>query len=247
MRLPSISNDQASIAWNAMANHDAFDAHKMMIDSIGDDDDDIIFGDLDLEPLCSCLADIKAKYADKNKKTVAGALDAEVIEPLHKILLEAKVTPFQLSQLGFWRWLSNIACNGHFWRFIKWRFEGDQLVNWGITSQGQIIEVYFYRAWLRAHKMFDASSLNPYRYATIGSSDVWRSHILRQDFGRDRDFVKAFLDTIYDDNGITVVGTQELRTNLIPALRAWTSNSTYSHLSYKENLKLIANLRSDVI
>lgn len=247
MRLPSITNDQASIAWNAMSDHGMYDAHQLVMDYIGPDDDELIFGELDLDPLRDALADIKSKFANKNKKSVAGSLDAEVIEPLHKLLLDAGSTPFQLSQLGFWRWLSNIASGGYFWEFIKWRFEGNQLVNWGITSQGQIIEVYFYRAWLRAHKMYDPDAADPYHYAKLGSSDVWRSHILRQEFGRDPNFVKAFLDTVYDVSGATVVGTNELRTKLIPALRAWTSNSTYAHLSYSENLELIKKLRADAV
>lgn len=246
MRLPSITNDQASDAWNAMSDHGTFDAHQTVMDYIGNEEDDI-FGDLDLDPLRDALADIKSKYAEKNKKAVGGALDAEVIQPLHEILTESGATVFQLSQLGFWRWLSNIACGGYFWEFIKWRFGGNKLVNWGITSQGQIIEVYFYRAWLRAHKMYDADAADPYKYAKLGGAEVWRSQILRQEYGRDREFVKAFLDTLYDANGATLVGTTELREKIIPAIRAWTSNSTYSHLSYKENLELIASLRNDVV
>ena len=93
--------------------------------------------------------------------------------------------------------------------------------------------------------MYDCDLKDPYRYAKLGSSDVWRSHILRQDFGSDREFVKAFLDTIYDRNGNTLIGTEELRTQLIPSIRAWTSNSTFSHLTYKENLELIRELRTD--
>ena len=58
------------------------------------------------------------------------------------------------------------------------------MINWGITSPGSIIEVYFYRAWLRGQKMYDPSDADPYKYARLGASDVWRSHILRQDFGR---------------------------------------------------------------
>lgn len=246
MKLQSISNDQASQAWNAMSDHGSFDAHQLIVDYIGDDDDDI-FGDLDVDPLRDVFSDVKSKYLNKNKKSYAGAIDAELIAPLHGLLLESALTPRQLSQLGFWRWLSNVACSGFFWEFIKWRFDGDQLVNWGITSQGQIIEVYLYRAWLRGHKMYEADASDPYHYAKLGSSDVWRSHILRQEFGRDKEFVKAFLDTVYDKSGATVVGSNEIRTKLIPALRAWTSNSTYSHLSYSENLELIANLRADVV
>ena len=91
--------------------------------------------------------------------------------------------------------------------------------------------------------MYDPSDADPYKYARLGASDVWRSHILRQDFGRDREFVKAFLDTVYNSSGKVVISTNEMRTKLIPALRAWTSSASFSHLSYNENLELIKYLR----
>lgn len=91
--------------------------------------------------------------------------------------------------------------------------------------------------------MYEPTDSDPYKYARLGAADVWRSHILRQDFGRDREFVKAFLDTVYDDSGKVLVGTTEMRTKLIPALRAWTSSASFSHLTYSENLKLIEYLR----
>jgi hypothetical protein len=108
-----------------------------------------------------------------------------------------------------------------------------------------MVEVYFYRAWLRGHKMFEGSGADPYHYAKKGASDVWRSHILRQEFGRDREFVKAFLDTIYDEDGDTRIGTEDIRKTVIPALRAWTSSASFSHLGYNENLKLIQHLISE--
>ena len=245
MRLPSISNDQALIAWNSMRNHGSFDSSEIVMDYIGDDADGLTFSDIDLISLFDELLSVKAKYANKNKKNIGGLIDSDIIEVVHKTLTAAEASAFQLSQLGFWRWLSNISCNGALWDFVQWRFTSDVQVNWGITSPGSIIEVYFYRAWLRGHRMFDAKQQDPYKYAKLGSSDVWRSHILRQEFGRDREFVKAFLDTVYDPNGQTQIGTDELRKKFIPALRAWTSNSTFSHLTYSENLELIKTLRKN--
>ncbi|WP_170459619.1 DUF6339 family protein [Ruegeria arenilitoris] len=229
-----------------MRDHDSYDASEVVLDFVGSDDDEESFSDLELIDLTEQLLDIRHKYKDKNKKNIGGLIDSEVVQPVHEALSD-HATAFQLSQLGFWRWLSNIACNGSLWQFIKWRFDSEQQVNWGITSPGSIIEVYFYRAWLRGHKMHDPASDDPYFYARLGSSDVWRSHILRQDFGRDREFVKAFLDTIYDEAGQVQVGTLELRTKLIPALRAWTSSSTFSHLSYIECKELIGRLREEGI
>ena len=244
MKLPTITNDQATVAWNSMRDHDSYDASEIALDYVGSDDDAESFSDLELFELNDALLDIRHKFSEKNKKSTGGLIDAEIVEPVHKCLSE-HATAYQLSQLGFWRWLSNISFNGSLWQFIKWRFESEQQINWGITSPGSIIEVYFYRAWLRGHKMYDAKAEDPYHYARLGSSDVWRSHILRQDFGRDREFVKAFLDTVHDENGRVQVGTLELRTKVIPALRAWTSGSTFSHLSYRECMELIKRLREE--
>jgi hypothetical protein len=245
MRIPSITNDQATDAWNSLSDHGVFEnAGSMVLDYIDAEDQDS-FSDLDLMALTEELENIKFRFKGKNLKQHGGYIDAAIVEPLHRTLYDAEISAKQLSQLGFWRWMSNIACDNYFWHFIKWRYQSNIQQNWGITSLASIIEVYFYRAWLRGHKMFEPNSVDPYYYAKKGSSDVWRSHILRQEFGKDKNFVKAFLDTIYDESGTTKVGTQELRTELIPALRVWSSNATYSHLTYKENFELIKSLRID--
>jgi hypothetical protein len=246
MKIPSISNDQAAIAWNSMQDHGSYDASELVVDFVGADDDEQILSDVELMDLADDLLGIMDKYESAKQKNIGGIIDSEVVVPVHAALRSYAI-PYQLSDIGFWRWLSNIASGGVFWKFIKWRYGSDQQVNWGITSATSLIEVYFFRAWLRGHKMYDPEQKDPYRYSKVGSSDVWRSHILRQEFGRDREFVKAFLDTIYDQNGTVLVGTRELRTKLIPALRAWTSNSTFSHLSYEENLRLIDQLRAEGI
>lgn len=246
MRVPSITNDQASLAWNALKDHDVFEnASELVIDYVGDESESV-FSDMDLFSFVDELATIKLKYENKNKKNIGGMIDAEIVAPLHQALSDAGLEAYQLCNLGFWRWFSNVACDGEFWRFIDWRYDSDIQQNWGITSPSSMIEVYFYRAWLRGHKMHEPNETDPYYYARLGSSDVWRSHILRQEFGRDKEFVKAFLDTIYDKKGKTLIGTEELRTKLIPALRAWSSNSTFSHLTYSENLELIKTLRAEV-
>ncbi len=246
MRAPQLSFDQAQLVWNSMQDDGEYDASEMNFDYIGLDETEEVFSEVELEALHDAALNIISKYSDKNKKSVGGQIDAELISPIY-LTFSGKMTPFQLSHIGFWRWLSNVAYGGFFWKFIKWRIEGSEQINWGITTPGSIIEVYFYRAWLRGHKMYQADLPDPLRYAKIGASDVWRSHIFRQDFGRDREFVKAFLDTVYDDKGHVRIGTKELRTKLIPALRAWTSGSTFSHLSYRENLSLIERLRSEGI
>ena len=244
MRLRSISSAAAGVAWEAHNQNNSFDVSTISVDSIGSDDD--VITDLTLDSLVERLGEVKEATGGKISKISGGAIDSKITEIVHSEL-SPLASVYQFSQIGFWRWLSNVANSGFFWEFIMWRFNGDVRVNWGITTQSQIIEVYLYRAWLRGHKMYDVRESDPYRYAKLGSSDVWRSHILRQDFGRDREFVKAFLDSIYNDKGKTVIQTKELREQVVPALRAWTSGSTFTHLSYKENLELIRKLRKDGI
>ena len=243
MKLPWVDNDTATIAWNAYKRTGEFDSSQLKLEFIGEDEDEEL-SYLELERIVDNLTTVQSKFRGKNIKSIGGQIDADIIETVHSCL-EPLCSVNQLSRLGFWRWFSNIAYNGFFWKFIMWRFNSDKMINWGITSPSLFIEVYFYRAWIRGHKMYDKDEVDPYKYAKKGSSDVWRSHILRQDFGRDREFVKAFLDTIYDESGATVIGTSELRTKLIPALRAWTSNATFTHLSYSECLHLIQKLRTE--
>ena len=238
MRLKSIDNETADRAWLAHQTQGEFDASSAKIETIGHDGGEL--SDVELYGLVDRLKNVQGI------KKARGQIDSDLTEIVHSELSKFAGV-HELCQIGFWRWLSNIACDGYFWKFIMWRFNSEKVINWGITNPGSIIEVYFYRAWFRGHKMYDPDEQDPYKYAKLGLSDVWRSHILRQDFGRDREFVKAFLDTIYGEDGKTLVRTTELREKLIPALRAWTSEATFSHLSYKENIELIEKLRSDGI
>lgn len=242
MRVFSISHEVASLLWNQRKNGEEILFTDSDAEVIGPDGSDLL-SDLELEDLVDRLDDLKGNYNGKQRSaSVAGKVDAEACEIVHSEL-STKLDISELSQIGFWRWLSIVARSGYFWDFIDWRIGGDQQLNWGVVGPGSIVEVYFYRAWLRGHKMIEPGSSDPYKYAKIGASDVWRSHLLRVEFGRDREFVKAFLDTVYDEQGKTLIGTKELRTELIPAIRAWTSGGMFAHLSYKENLELLKMIK----
>ena len=237
MSIPIISLEDATSIWSDRMQNEKFDHKQITIDSIGEG---TCITDFELDLLVGQLRKVMKGGGS------GGEVDSQITEIVHsKLSVIADVS--QLSHIGFWRWLSNVASDGFFSEFIMWRLNSKKSINWGVTSQNRIVEVYFYRAWLRGHKMYDPTESDPYKYSKIGSSDVWRSHILRQDFGKDREFVKAFLDSVYSSKGKTVIQTKELRERVIPALRAWTSGSTFTHLSYKENLELIQKLREDGI
>jgi hypothetical protein len=246
MKLPIIDNETAISAWNSYNEFDDFDASSVSIDYLDTGETDSL-SDLELMELTDALEEIRIKFDDNissqnGRMRFGGKVDAEIVTPIHSILSNL-ATPYQLSQPGFWLWFSNISHNGFFWRFIKWRMDSENQANWGIVpSLSQNIEGYFYRAWLRGHKMYDEKTPDPYHYAKLGTSDHWRSHILRQEFGKDKEFVKALLDTIYNSESEIVVKTNELRKVLIPAIRAWTASATFSHLTYDECKKLIKKL-----
>ena len=244
MRVPLLNLDDAAKIWLARNTKAEIDFSKIEHEYFGDDQEDL--SDYELEELQDALRTVMHDHDGKNMKAYGRVIDSKVVKPVHSILSRC-AEPYQLGRLEFWAWLSNYACDGFFWEFLKWRYDSNQMMNWGITSPTRIVEVYFFRAWLRGQKMYDPKGENPYKYAEKGGSDVWRSHILRVDFGKDKECVKAFLDTIYDDQGNTQIGTTELRTKLIPALRSWSSNASFSHLSYDECLSLISKLRNQEV
>jgi hypothetical protein len=241
MRLPQINSDTAIKQWNA---HDAGKGSISLngqINYIGDEELPLL-SDIELEGLIEELDAIRQnydeKYPDGLPKNAGGRFDAEIVEPIHKHL-SLLATPDKLCQIGFWRWLSNVASNGYFWDLIAWRFEQRTQVNWAITSPRKLKETLFFRCWLRGHRMLDPKRDDPYEYAKKGDSEFWRSHILRSDLGKDRVFVEAFLDFNFAPDGTRNISNKKLRTNLIPGLRAWASMGTFSHLSYEECTDII--------
>ena len=240
MRLQSISQETSQTIWNSRRSGAALPTFN--VENLGDYEEQL--SDLELWDIKEKLEEVKDLYSGKNLKIHGGKVDSDIVEIIHGGLLEHAGVG-ELSNIGFWRWLSNVASDGYFWDFINWRFDSsDKVINWGVTGAVNFKEVYFARAWLRGHKMIDPSLEDPYKYAKKGASDIWRSQILRQDFGQDREFVKAFLDTVYDDSGKTIIASKELRKQLIPEIRIWTSTASFAHLTYEENLQLLASFRN---
>lgn len=241
MKLPRINRDTAISQWNAHYIGEGTISLNGELDYAGDEDWPVLT-DIELEDLIDELDAVRQKYDEKYpngfSRSVGGLIEADMVEPVHKHL-SAFATPHQLCDIGFWRWLSNVANNGYFWKFIAWRFEERNQINWAITSSRNLRETLFYRCWLRGHRMYDPKRADPYEYAKRGTGDVWRSHILRTDLGKDRTFVEAFLDFNFAPDGTRHISDTELRAKLIPGLRAWASMGTFTHLSYKECTDII--------
>jgi hypothetical protein len=244
MRLPTITQDTSISQWNSLASGDAPPPLTGNIDYIGEEADAKL-NEVELEDLFDELDAIREKYNKQYKdgvpKSAGGRIESEMVEPIHQAFL-VLATPGQLSNIGFWRWLSNVAYRGKFWDFIDWRFDERQQVNWAITSPRSLKESLFFRCWLRGHKMYNPESPDPYKYARMGTGDFWRSHVLRQDFGKDRTFVEAFLDFNFTSDGTRNISDAQLRKKLIPGVRAWCSMATFSHLSHGEITAILSKI-----
>ena len=105
----------------------------------------------------------------------------------------------------FWLWLTFVACRGDFFDLVVWRF-GDPVtvnpVNFGITTKSSIREGLFARLWWRGNIGFDPTSDPPYTISRRGDIDIWRSHIIRQEYGRCRNVVKSLIRYQHPDEDL---------------------------------------------
>ena len=244
MKLPIVSRDFATSQWIAYSSGEEPIPASENIDYLGPEDDQIL-NEVELEDLIDGLDMIRQKYDEMYPKgfpkSVGGRVESDLVEIVHSTLSEF-ATPGQLSHIGFWRWLSNVAYKGYFWRFIDWRFKERNQINWALTSSRNLKETLFFRCWIRGQKMHDSMLPDPYEYSKKGTGDFWRSHLLRTDLGKDRAFVKAFLDFNFEPDGTRRISDTALRGKLIPGIRAWSSMATFTHLSYEECTAIISRI-----
>ena len=109
---------------------------------------------------------------------------------------------FVAADPGFWIWL--VFGSGHegFVKLVAWRHGGgdhevtrDQ--NYGLTTS---LEGGFWsRLWLRGDIGFDASRSDPYELTLRGDQDIWRSHVMRQEYAHARYVARALLSFQYPD------------------------------------------------
>jgi hypothetical protein len=102
----------------------------------------------------------------------------------------------------FWLWLTFVAAEGAFADLVDWRFGSQETidpVNYGIGRRSVIWEGLFARLWLRGNIGHDSASSDPYRIAKKGDIDIWRSHIIRQEYGRCKSVAHALINYQYPD------------------------------------------------
>lgn len=262
--LPGISAEDGDAIWNKRRQDSPIlqaGSYEVTFtpEFIASNPDQKQFSIIQLDKLMQDLNAIREKYSSDDgscRKRSSSEIDASVAEVVHSNFSKLQLSPYQLSDVRFWTWLSNLAAEGFFWKFIFWRFKnqdiqaeggGDQSkkaapdparVNWGICSPAQLHEIYFAGAWLRSHKAYDSKKADPYAFVKMGGIENWRSHILRVEFGWDREFVKALVEVIKEDK----MGASSVRKILVPSLRAWMSSANFANLSYDDSKTIIRHL-----
>ena len=108
----------------------------------------------------------------------------------------------------------------------------------GIANDNAIRDYYFYYCWLRADVGFNETTKHKYEIAKTGDADFWRSHIFRQDYGKDRILVKAILNVIFKDDHYKFT-IKTIRHIFIPKIRAWYATGSFSHLNLNECIEVV--------
>ncbi|GIV04390.1 MAG: hypothetical protein KatS3mg015_3220 [Fimbriimonadales bacterium] len=150
----------------------------------------------DLEALGRKLRELLPGRPLPDRSRGGFAFDVEAAKVIHQFLDRDHPA---LTDRGFWRYLAVVELH----QVIDWRYGGregraNNLRNFGIG--GNLEECYPYRCWLHADIAYDIaydeSSADPYAWASVGDPDIWRSHLFRQNWARDRRVAKAFLKVI---------------------------------------------------
>ena len=168
MLLPVLNISDAAAIWDARNNASEINLNRVTLDYVGEGDEHI--SDLELATLVDDLRTVRLKYDGKNMKSVGGQIDSEIIRPVHSFF-DALAEPFQLGRVGFWCWLSNIAHDGYFWDFIKWRLGGNKTIHWGITVKRGLLKFISIAPGCATQNQEPNLTI---WYAGRGASDVWR-------------------------------------------------------------------------
>lgn len=152
---------------------------------------------------------------------------------------------------GVWRWLVFGRNDQRLIKIVDWRHGkadepgGARDGNYGLTND--LGEGLFSRLWFRADIAYDPRREDPYELAYRGDQDLWRSHILRQEYGHVRKLSMALLCFQYPDESpeTRTVSNDEIRL-IAKELRRRHANLAYELLSDVDAEELIRDVRDSI-
>jgi hypothetical protein len=158
------------------------------------------------------------------------------------------IGPAAAGSREFWLWINFVAADGGFLSLVDWRFSAREAineVNYGITRRAGVWEGLLARLWWRGSVGYNPDEADPYRLARKGDVDIWRSHIIRQEYGRFRPLARALIEYQNPDKGKAPLSTEQLRA-LAKRLRIVDASISYELLS-PDQLKEIIKKNGDII
>jgi hypothetical protein len=143
-----------------------------------------------IDGLRAQLVKLKAKFPKKlrSRDPQGGRFENEALVFVHSAFasLERPV----VADSGFWIWVAVAKLAD----ILEWRFGAEgrhaKLANYGI---GNRIENLYFRLWLRAELGRAPDAKDAYVLAKSGDQDLWRSHLLRQNYTNARSIARSIL------------------------------------------------------
>lgn len=176
----------------------------------------------------------------KERDPEGGRFEQQACVAVHRRLSE--IDSGALSDREFWIWLAVVP----FSDIVEWRFGAvgrhAKLANYGI---GQRIENLLFRLWLRAEIVNDHKARDPYHLARTGDQDLWRSHILRQDYANARFVTKALLKLQAGQLSVKKLTVEGIR-ELAKRLRRLHANVVFEFLNPVQAEGLVLELSADL-
>lgn len=193
-----------------------------------------------ISKLLTKLKELRSRLPDPLPKIRGKDFEAPACALVHENL---NLNSVAASSREFWLWLTFGAAGGEFADIVDWRFSaGSRIddVNYGITTRAGTWEGLFARLWWRGSIGYDPDSENPYEIAKRGDIDIWRSHIIRQEYGRCANVARALVKYQYpsSDDDTATLKIAELR-ELAKRLRIIDASMSYEMLDESQINALI--------
>lgn len=197
MRYPTVSISDAKLALEAWRAGD----HRLpKVTRVGSREPD--FDEEMVDDMCRALQGIRKSLGEPGEdRRYWARFEGEAAAVVHETL---EVPPSVGADHEFWLWLVFGSGYDYPAGLVTWRHGRGEAPydardsNYGITTS--LEAGFFSRAWLRGRIGYDEGRDDPYELALRGDQDLWRSHILRTEYGQIPQVARGLLLFQYPDD-----------------------------------------------
>lgn len=196
MRYPTVSISDAKLTLEAWR---AGDHRRPSATYIGDSSD--VFDEEMVDDVSRAIQELRKRLGEPSDRRYWARFEGNAAAVIHESL---EIPPEVASDHEFWLWLVFGSGYDYPAQLVNWRHGRGEAPfdardsNYGITTN--LEAGFFSRAWLRGDIGYDPSRDDPYELALRGDQDLWRSHILRTEYGQIPQIARALLVFQYPDD-----------------------------------------------